>query len=532
MGRLVRPFVFLRTRFTVRIVTVMPPHLCLRERRDYTLWLNPRCLFGSEYDVVTLDINGRVMATHLVWFRADIRLHDNLALAAACRSRQARVIALYIATPQQWRHHAMAPRQAAYLQCHLRALQAGLAQKGIPLIYREAADFTASVMELQALCEQQGVSHIFYNYQYEVNERQRDIAAERALKTVVCQGFDDSVILAPGSVVTGDEQMYKVFTPFKNAWLRRARVGLPECVPAPAPRDGGALPDAQALLTLNYPQQLFDPVLFPPDERQAIQQLRRFCQQPVVEYDAQRDFPATEGTSRLSACLTLGVLSPRQCLHRLLAEHPGALAGQDGAVWLNELIWREFYRHLMTFHPALCCFKPFIKWTEKVKWREDKTLLKAWQRGKTGYPIVDAAMRQLNDTGWMHNRLRMIVASFLVKDLLIDWREGERYFMLQLVDGDLAANNGGWQWAASTGTDAAPYFRIFNPTMQGEKFDKSGVFIRRWLPELAQVPDSEIHTPWEWAQKQGASLDYPRPIVDHKQARLETLAAYEAARKS
>ncbi len=199
---------------------------------------------------------------------------------------------------------------------------------------------------------------------------------------------------------------------------------------------------------------------------------------------------------------------------------------------MNELIWREFYRHLLTYYPALCKHRPFIAWTDRVCWNPAQKALIAWQKGETGYPIVDAAMRQLNETGWMHNRLRMIVASFLVKDLLIDWREGERYFMSQLVDGCLAANNGGWQWAASTGTDAAPYFRIFNPTTQGERFDKSGEFIRRWLPELAAVPEKAIHQPWVWADKQGRTLAYPRPIVDHAQARVATLAAYEAAKKS
>ncbi len=241
--------------------------------------------------------------------------------------------------------------------------------------------------------------------------------------------------------------------------------------------------------------------------------------------------PAVEGTSRLSPCLATGVLSPRQCLHRLLTEHPAALDGGAGATRLNELIWREFYRHLMVYYPKLCKGRPFIAWTDKVAWREDDAALQAWQRGETGFPIVDAAMRQLNATGWMHNRLRMIVASFLTKDLRLDWRAGERYFMSQLIDGDLAANNGGWQWAASTGTDAAPYFRIFNPTTQGEKFDKQGVFMRRWLPELAKVPEKALHQPWAWADKQGIKLDYPRPIVDHKQARQETLAAWEAARK-
>lgn len=471
------------------------------------------------------------MTTHLVWFRADLRVHDNFALAAACRDPHASVLALYIATPEQWASHQMAPRQAAYISSHLNGLQQALAQRGIPLIYKEVADFAASVEAVKAVCEAHSVSHLFYNYQYEINERDRDRAVEKALPEVAFQGFDDSVMLPPGSVITGNQQMYKVFTPYKNVFLRRLREDLPECVTAPKVRESGALKDELTPLSFDYPQQDFDAQLFPADEKAAIARLREFCQQ-AGEYEEKRDFPAIDGTSRLSACLATGVLSPRQCLHRLLKEQPDALNGGPGAVWLNELIWRDFYRHLMTFHPELCKHRPFIGWTEHVQWQDNADLLRAWQEGKTGYPIVDAAMRQLNETGWMHNRLRMITASFLVKDLLIDWRAGERYFISQLIDGDLAANNGGWQWAASTGTDAAPYFRIFNPTTQGEKFDKAGEFIRRWLPELAAVPEKSLHQPWAWADKQGEKLDYPRPVVDHKQARAATLAAYEAARKA
>ncbi len=470
------------------------------------------------------------MTTHLVWFRADLRVHDNLALAAACRHPSVRVIALFIATPQQWQQHQMAPRQAALLNAHLNALQQALAEKGIPLLYREVDDFAASVSLITQLCASEQVSHLFYNYQYEFNERQRDAAVEKALPDVACQGFDDSVMLAPGSVMTGNHDMYKVFTPFKNAFLRRLKEDLPECVAAPRAREGKVV--ALEPIVLNYPRQPFDEQLFPADEKSAIARLRHFCQQQAAEYEQQRDFPAIEGTSRLSAALAIGALSPRQCLHRLLAEQPQALEGGNGAVWLNELIWREFYRHLMTFYPALCKHRPFIPWTDNVQWQGSPQQLDAWQTGNTGFPIVDAAMRQLNHTGWMHNRLRMIAASFLVKDLLIDWRCGERYFISQLIDGDLAANNGGWQWAASTGTDAAPYFRIFNPTTQGERFDASGEFIRHWIPELKAVPESAIHQPWTWADKQGQRLDYPRPIVDHKQARTATLAAYEAARKA
>lgn len=469
------------------------------------------------------------MTTHLVWFRADLRVQDNLALAAACRNPNARTLALFIATPEQWRQHGMAPRQAAFIQAHLTGLQQALAERGIPLIYREATDFAASVQTVVEVCEREQVSHLFYNYQYEFNERQRDAALERALPHVACQGFDDSVMLAPGSVVTGNHQMYKVFTPFKNAFIRRLKEDLPECVAAPRAR-GQALPVQPVVL--NYPQQEFDATLFPADEKSTLARLRHFCQHLAADYEQQRDFPAIEGTSRLSAALAIGAISPRQCLHRLLKEQPQALEGGSGSVWLNELIWREFYRHLITYNPSLCKHRPFIAWTDNVQWQVNEAHLQAWQNGCTGYPIVDAAMRQLNATGWMHNRLRMITASFLVKDLLIDWRCGERYFISQLIDGDLAANNGGWQWAASTGTDAAPYFRIFNPTTQGERFDAQGEFIRRWLPALGDVPPKALHQPWLWADKHGVSLDYPRPIVEHKQARTATLAAYEAARKA
>ncbi|EJM4613434.1 deoxyribodipyrimidine photo-lyase [Salmonella enterica] len=471
------------------------------------------------------------MPTHLVWFRRDLRLQDNLALAAACRDASARVLALYISTPAQWQAHDMAPRQAAFISAQLNALQTALAEKGIPLLFHEVADFNASIETVKNVCRQHDVSHLFYNYQYEFNERQRDAAVEKTLPSVICEGFDDSVILAPGAVMTGNHEMYKVFTPFKNAWLKRLKEDIPPCVPAPKIRVSGALSTPLTPVSLNYPQQAFDAALFPVEENAVIAQLRQFCAQGADEYESRRDFPAVDGTSRLSASLATGGLSPRQCLHRLLAEQPQALDGGPGSVWLNELIWREFYRHLLTWYPALCKHQPFIRWTKRVAWQENSHYFQAWQKGETGYPIVDAAMRQLNATGWMHNRLRMITASFLVKDLLIDWRLGERYFMSQLIDGDLAANNGGWQWAASTGTDAAPYFRIFNPTTQGERFDRDGEFIRQWLPALRDIPGKAIHEPWRWAEKAGVVLDYPRPIVEHKQARIATLSAYEAARK-
>ncbi|MEH0876687.1 deoxyribodipyrimidine photo-lyase [Pectobacterium cacticida] len=473
------------------------------------------------------------MTTHVVWLRNDLRITDNLALYSACQDPHATVLAVFIATPTQWARHDMAPRQATFLLQNLLAVQQALAEKGIPLHYHESTDFAAAVDWLIAFCARQQATDLFYNYQYEVNERLRDKqVSDRLADRVACHAYHDSLLLPPGSVLTGSGEMYKVFTPFRQAFIQRLLATDTSCVPAPDAR--GEPIHTLACITFSYPQREVDGAAFPCGERAALQQLRRFCREQVQDYARLRNFPALSGTSKLSPYLALGVLSPRQCVNRLRTECPDVLERRDSGafIWFSELVWREFYRHLIVAWPRLCQHQPFIAWTQRVEWRNAPADLAAWQQGKTGYPIVDAAMRQLNETGWMHNRLRMICASFLVKDLLIDWREGERYFMSQLLDGDLAANNGGWQWAASTGTDAAPYFRIFNPTTQGERFDPEGRFIRRWLPELAAVPDSDIHHPHRWADKHQYKLDYPLPIVEHKTARQNTLAAFEAAKNS
>ena len=245
-------------------------------------------------------------------------------------------------------------------------------------------------------------------------------------------------------------------------------------------------------------------------------------------YEELRDIPSIKGTSGLSPYLAIGAISPRYLLSVLLNNHPDLLTAEDSPEfsWLNELIWREFYRHLLFHFPDLCKHKCFKEKYQLTAWPNHLPYFKAWCEGKTGYPIVDAAMRQLNQTGWMHNRLRMIVASFLTKHLLIDWRWGEKYFMEQLIDGDLAANNGGWQWAASTGCDAQPYFRIFNPTRQSEKFDPKGNFIRKYLPELKEIPDKAIHSPHSYIKKHNLALYWPT-IVEHKEARIIALSFYK-----
>lgn len=467
--------------------------------------------------------------THLVWFRNDLRTIDNPALASACEDKQALVIAVFIATPEQWRQHHMSPRQAAFIYDNLLELQHALAELNIPLIYTQCQDFKESVSTIQTICLEYSVNTLFYNHQYEVNEQQRDIAVKQAISAQVeCIGFDGHLFTAPLSIRNGQRKMYQVFTPFSKAFLQLFLQKQPTISPKPLPRQTSIT--NTPIPPFDYPMQPYKELVA--GEHAALTQLTSFCKKQVAYYKQVRDIPSIDGTSKLSAYLAIGVISVRQCLQRLIIEHPFFWQYTDSGAfcWFNELVWREFYNHVLVAFPQLSKSEPYIPWTKHITWQNNTAHFDCWKQGKTGFPIVDAAMRQLNQTGWMHNRLRMIVASFLVKDLLIDWHWGEQYFISQLVDGDLAANNGGWQWAASTGMDAAPYFRIFNPTTQGERFDPNGEFIKYWLPELSNVPASFIHTPHQWADKTATFIDYPRPIINHKKAREQTLIAFTEAK--
>ncbi|MBT0725259.1 deoxyribodipyrimidine photo-lyase [Rosenbergiella sp. S61] len=471
---------------------------------------------------------------HLVWFRHDLRLRDNPALSAACIDNEAEVIALWCITPEQWQQHNVSARQLNYQYDALVVLQQDLKERRIPLLVIETATYQTLEKEFMQLCEKHKIDKVFYNYQYEVNERQRDQRIEALChqQDIVCQGFNDSTLYPPGSVLTGQGKMYHVFTPFSRAVLKKLSTEEVECSTLPQKRSYPSSVKPSALPDFSTNEGKYDSKRFPAGHDAALSRLREFSKSRVEGYAEQRDLPAEDDTSRLSAALAIGLLSAKQCAKRVINDHPHVFEQAGGAAtWLNELIWRDFYRHLLVAEPQLCRYKPFQTWTDHITWQNNKKHFSAWCEGNTGFPIVDAGMRQLNQTGWMHNRLRMVCASFLVKDLLIDWRWGEHYFSQQLIDGDLAANNGGWQWAASTGTDAAPYFRIFNPTRQSERFDPQGTFIHQWLPELEEVPEKNIHEPWLWADKQNKKLDYSRPIVEHRHAREVTLQAFEQARK-
>ncbi|WP_111413361.1 deoxyribodipyrimidine photo-lyase [Billgrantia lactosivorans] len=467
------------------------------------------------------------MTRILMWFRSDLRVHDNTALAAA--ARQGAVVAVFLRSLPQWQRHGHGASKLDFWHRGVAALGESLAGLGIPLLHRDIDDFDQAPATLLGIARQLGACALHFNREYPLDEQRRDRAVIAAFQQagLAATGHHDSVAFAPGELLTGKGDFYGVFSPFARAWHRRLTAAQLTLRDAPPPQPSPGI----AADRLPSPPRLADtPVAahrWPAGEAAAADRLERFLRFRARHYAGQRDFPALAGTSELSPYLALGMISHRQCLQAALNENGGSLAEGDAGIasWVNELVWREFYHHVAAGFPRVCRHRAFQQHTEALAWRDDEAGFRAWCEGRTGYPIVDAAMRQLARTGWMHNRLRMIAAMFLSKHLLIDWRRGEAYFLRRLVDGEFCANNGGWQWAASTGTDAAPYFRIFNPTTQSRRFDAEGRFIAEYVPELAALPPRDRHAP---SDTQRAASGYPAPIVEHKTARLRALDAFKA----
>jgi deoxyribodipyrimidine photo-lyase len=461
----------------------------------------------------------------LVWFRRDLRADDHAALHHALRSAR-QVYGVFILDREILDALPRADRRVAFILDALRVLDEDLRRLGGALIVRHAA----ASDEIPRLAAELGAQAVFINHDDEPQALARDARVAERLRSLGAElrSFKDHVIFERSEVLTATGTPYGVFTPYKNAWLRK--VNDFSLSAYPIERHAAAL--APTPLATGVPTLAdigFEPVTVSPHlgqgSRGAESLLADFLDR-MDAYDRQRDFPAVKGPSYLSVHLRFGTVSIRR-LARLA--HARMQGGDHGAeVWLSELIWRDFYHQVMHHHPRVVtnAFRPEY---DAITWEsgpEADALFAAWCEGRTGFPIVDAAMRQLSQTGYMHNRLRMVTASFLTKDLGIDWRQGEAWFAQQLLDFDLAANNGGWQWASSSGCDAQPYFRIFNPVSQSEKFDADGRFIRRYCPELAGLDAKAIHAPWERAPLAMQGIHYPRPVVDHALARERTLARY------
>ncbi|WDE15867.1 deoxyribodipyrimidine photo-lyase [Acinetobacter schindleri] len=468
---------------------------------------------------------------HLIWFRNDLRLHDHAALWHAAQSRQC--LALVILSPEQWQMHQDAPIKIDFYLRRLKILKQQLEALNIPLLILNIPLWKDISEQLLALCQQFQISTVHCNIETGLNEQQRDQAVEQLLQQhqISCEYYEDRTLFPLGSIRNQSQQPYQVFSAFKKKCYERLLIDVPSCYP-----DIEAQPKLQLDLSqFNFNFDKFSEAYrpetanpyWPVKDKHVFELLNEFIADRLKDYKTDRDFPAIDGTSQLSPYLNIGILSIRECVQTLFTSSQGYFQLEDVGqqTWLDELLWREFYQHTLHDFPKVSRHQPFKENTKAIEWRDAPEDLTAWQQGRTGIPIVDAGMRQLLATGWMHNRVRMITAMFLSKNLLIDWRLGEAWFMQHLIDGDLAANNGGWQWCASTGMDAAPYFRIFNPVNQSQRFDPNGDYIREWVPELAHLDAKTIHEPY--AKNPDLGLDYPKPIVDLKSSRARAIEVFK-----
>ena len=466
----------------------------------------------------------------LFWHRRDLRICDNIGLAAA-RQKSQKVIGIFCLDPNILERDDVAPARVTYMIGSLQSLEERYAQAGSQLLILHANPIQA----IPALAAALNAKAVFWNWDVEPYSQERDRSVTEALKEKGIEVYNhwDQLLHAPEEIFAGSKQPYTVYTPFWRNWSSK-----PKTSPVEPLRNAEGLTqkeqeNAQKTGIVKLPTAkdlgfVWDNELITaPGEAAATEKLEVFCKRAIYDYQEQRNFPAVPGTSELSAALKFGVIGVRTVWSATLAALENSRSDEAQAsirAWQQELAWREFYQHAMYNFPELAT-GPYREAFKNFPWDNNQQLFQAWCEGRTGYPIVDAAMRQLNEVGWMHNRCRMIVASFLTKDLLINWQWGEKYFMQKLYDGDLSANNGGWQWSASSGMDPKP-LRIFNPASQAKKFDPEGEYIREWLPELRSV-DTEFLITGNILPTERYALDYPDPIVDHKTQQRQFKERYQ-----
>ncbi|KAH8679741.1 putative Deoxyribodipyrimidine photo-lyase [Tricladium varicosporioides] len=492
-----------------------------------------------------IEVKGAVVH----WFKCDLRTQDNRALHMAsekAKEKSVPLIAMYVVSPQDFEAHLTSPVRVDFILRTLEVLREDLAKLDIPLYVETVEKRKAIPGRILELLEEWGASHLFTNAEYEVDELRREAKMVRLCleNSIAMDVFPDTCVVSPGELASGTGKQYSVYSPWFRAWVAHIHnnVTLVDLFDAPEKNPVSArekfsklfesrIPNAPENKKLTDEEKKRFKCMWPPGEHEAHERLRKFCDERLSFYQAHRNFPAEAATSSLSVHFASGTLSARSAV-RTARDHNTTkrLDGGNQGIqsWISEVAWRDFYKHVLAHWPYICMNKSFKPEYTNITWEYNEEHFNAWREGRTGYPIVDAAMRQLNHCGYMHNRCRMITASFLAKHLLIDWRMGERYFMEHLIDGDFASNNGGWGFSASTGVDPQPYFRIFNPLLQSEKFDKEGEYIRKWIPELKEIEGNAIHQPYERGKaKEVRKAGYPERIVDHKESRDRCLARYK-----
>ncbi|TVY84451.1 Deoxyribodipyrimidine photo-lyase [Lachnellula suecica] len=483
------------------------------------------------------------------WFKCDLRTRDNKGLHLASEKAKEKgvpLIGLYIVSPQDFEAHLTAPVRVDFVLRTLEVLKEDLGKLDIPLYVETVERRKAIPGRILELLEEWGASHLYANVEYEVDELRREAKMVRSCleKGIAMDAVPDTCVVSPGELTSGTGKQYSVYSPWFRSWTAHVHSNshLLNLLDPPSKNPESSRKTFSKLFEHKIPSALENKKLtaeekkrfvsmWPAGEQEAHNRLQKFCDERIPSYQKLRNFPSDAATSSLSVHFASGTLSARTAI-RAARDHNTTKkldAGKDGVqTWISEVAWRDFYKHVLAHWPYVCMNKPFKPEYTNISWEYNSEHFAAWCEGRTGYPIVDAAMRQLNTCGYMHNRLRMIAASFLAKHLLIDWRMGERYFMEHLVDGDFASNNGGWGFSASTGVDPQPYFRIFNPLLQSEKFDAEGTFIRKWVKELEGVQGKAIHEPYErGAGPQAKKNGYPERIVDHKESRERCLSRYK-----
>ncbi|KAI5367737.1 Putative cryptochrome/DNA photolyase class 1, cryptochrome/DNA photolyase, FAD-binding protein [Septoria linicola] len=491
----------------------------------------------------------KVGDTVVHWFKRDLRQIDNRALEAAsklARKNGANLVCMFIVSPEDYQAHLTSRARVDFDLRTLEVLKKDLAEKNIPL-YVHTVENRKDVLGhiLERLKEWQA-RHLFCNVEYEVDELRREAKLiKMALKSgISVECLHDDVVVAPGALKTGGGKQYSVYSPWYRAWVKHIHEHphLLKASEPPEPNSDdakvkfkdifeGTIPSAPPNKALSEADRDRLSSIFPPGEHEAHERLQRFLKEKISAYKDERNIPAGQSTSILSVHFSAGTLSSRTAIIAARNSNSSSKldAGNEGIkTWISEIAWRDFYKHVLAHWPYICMSKPFKYEYSNIEWEYDETKLQQWKDGMTGFPIVDAAMRQCKAMWYIHNRCRMIVASFLAKDLLLDWRQGEIYFMENLIDGDFASNNGGWGFSASTGVDPQPYFRIFNPLLQSEKFDPQGEYIRKWVPELGAITGKAIHDPYGRGQgKVAEKAGYPKPMVDHSMARTRALERYK-----
>ena len=467
----------------------------------------------------------------IIWFRSDLRVDDNPALLSALDQCE-EVIAIYIFSEMQWELHNESNIKYEFLLKNLTQLQKSLATLNIPLIAINTDSYKTLPHDLSLFAAEQKIGCVFCNNEFGVNEAVRDKNSIDCLKkyNIQLSSFNDQVIYQPGFLKTGQGKPFSVFTPFKRRWVENFDMNFLElATPLKQKKAPSIQSDLSVLKFIKTHSANID--LWPAGENAAQDTLVNFLHSKANSYNESRNSPILDGTSRISPYLALGILSPKRCiLEGLKLNNFEFTSGNKGICkWIDEIVWREFYRNIMHSFPKVSQNQPFQDYTKSIQWRHSSEELEAFYTGRTGFPIVDAGIRQMLAEGWMHNRLRMVVAMFFTKNMLHDWRLGEKFFMQNLIDGDFSSNNGGWQWSSSTGTDSAPYFRIFNPITQSQNFDPKGEFIKKFIPELTNVPVAQIHQP---KSDLFSSTNYPAPMLDLKESRLRAIQAFKDAREN